>query len=72
MSAKGKPLRSFAQKGEKIRHKTEGTEAVILGIEQLYSGKMMTGFRVKCLDDGVERFLPFETMDQFEVVEELA
>jgi hypothetical protein len=66
----GRTLTTVEKNGQKIKHREAGTLGEIVGYEDMgYAGKLLHGFRVKCLEDGVERFLPFDNIEQFEVVE---
>lgn len=66
----GRTLTTVEKHGQKIKHREAGTLGEIMGCESMgYAGKRLYGFRVKCQDDGVERFLPFDNIEQFEVVE---
>lgn len=65
----GRTLTTVEKHGQRIKHKTVGTEAEIIGTSQIgYAGELLQGFRVRCLGDGTERFLPFRIVEQYELV----
>ena len=69
MNEKLRNLTTVEKTGTLIRNRMWKTEGTIVGSTEMgYNGKVGFGFNVLCTD-GTERFLPFDRVDDWLVIE---